>query len=93
MKTKRWRSEFKVGIMTIIGLTLLFILLMKASDWGCARGHREIRIHFENVGGLLEDAPVHMHGVKVGKITRVELVENKVEVTASLDTETPIREG
>jgi phospholipid/cholesterol/gamma-HCH transport system substrate-binding protein len=93
MKAKRWRSEFKVGLMTIIGLTMLFILLMKASDWHLGGGDREIRIHFENVGGLLEDAPVHMHGVKVGKVTRVELVENKVEVTASLDTEAPIREG
>jgi len=93
MKTRWWRDEFKVGLMTIVGLVLLSILLMRASHWRFASGGHKIKVHFDYVGGLLKNAPVHMHGVEIGKVTSVELMGNEVEVTANLDKEVSIREG
>ncbi len=93
MKTKWWRNEFKVGLMVIASIVLLSIMLIKASHWHFGAGGHKVRIHFDYVGGLLEDAPIHMYGVEIGQVTLVELVEDKVEVTVLLDEEMPIREG
>jgi len=79
--------------MVIIGIALLSIMLIKASQWRFSSSGHKLRIRFEYVGGLLKSAPVHMYGVEIGKVTLIELVEDKVEVTVLLDEEMPIREG
>lgn len=93
MKTKWWRDEFKVGLMFIIGITLLGIMLFRASQCRFSSGDKEAKIVFGYVGGLLKKAPVHMHGIEIGKVKSVELVGNKVEVIVSLRTKEPIKEG
>jgi phospholipid/cholesterol/gamma-HCH transport system substrate-binding protein len=93
MKTKGWQKELKVGITVIIGLILLSIMLIKASNWRFGSGGRTVKIHFDYVGGLLKNAPVHMYGVKIGKVESIQLVEDKVEVTVYLEKDEPIREG
>ena len=79
--------------MTIVGLALLAVLLIKASHWRFNSGDQEVKIRFDYVGGLLKNAPVHMYGVEIGKVTAVELVGNAVEVTAQMHKEVLIREG
>lgn len=93
MKTTWWRSEFKVGLMTIVGLTLLAVLLIRASHWRFSAGGQKIRIRFDYVGGLLKNAPVHMYGVEIGKVTLVELVGEGVEVKTNLHKKVVIRDG
>ncbi|MBD3181072.1 MCE family protein [Candidatus Poribacteria bacterium] len=94
MENKWWRDEFKVGLMTIVGVILLSVLLMKSSQWRLSSGEEKARIHFNYVGGLLKNAPVHIHGLEVGNVTSVKLTkENKVEVVVTFREEVEIREG
>jgi ABC-type transporter Mla subunit MlaD len=93
MKTRWWRNEFKVGLMTIVGLALLSALLIKSYHWRFTAGGHKIRIRFDYVGGLLKNAPVHIHGVEIGKVVLVRLVGSEVEVTARLHTKVSIKEG
>lgn len=93
MKIRWWRNEFKVGIVVIVAAVLLSIMLIKAYDWRYAPGGKELKIRFDYVGGLLKNAPVHMYGTEVGKISRIVLLVDGVEVRTKLYEEVAIREG
>ncbi|MGB9597207.1 MAG: MlaD family protein [Candidatus Poribacteria bacterium] len=93
MKTKWWRNELKVGLMVIIGLSLLSILLLKASRWQPSISNQHIRIKFDNVGGLVKNAQVSMYGMEIGKVTSIDLMGDWVQVTAQIDKKVKIREG
>src|SRR5690349_15225261 len=50
----------------------------------------EIRTH-DPVSGLIPDAPVEFHGVEVGKVKRVELIDARsVSILLSVDKHAPI---
>ena len=93
MKIRWWCNEFKIGIVVIVAAVLLSIMLIKAYDWRFAPGGQEIRIRFDYVGGLLKNAPVHMYGMEIGKVTEIVLLEDGVEIKTRLYEEVSIREG
>jgi ABC-type transporter Mla subunit MlaD len=93
MKTRWWQNEVKVGVIVLIGLALLVGLLLKAIRWQPSSNAQEIRIHFDNVGGLLKSAPVSMHGMEIGKVKEIELMGDWVQVTANIDKSIEIRDG
>ena len=88
-----WRNEFKVGIVVIVASVLLAIMLIKAYGWRYAPGGQELKIRFDYVGGLLKNAPVHMYGMEIGKVSGIVLLEDGVEVETKLYEEVSIREG
>ena len=88
-----WRNEFKVGFVVIVAAVLLSIMLIKAYGWRYAPGGRDVTMRFDYVGGLLKNAPVHMYGTEIGKVTGVVLLEDGVEVKTKLYEEVAIREG
>ncbi len=79
--------------MVIAGLVLLSMLLIRAYNWRIGAGGQEIRIRFDYVGGLLENAPVHMYGMEIGEVNSVRLVGDGVEVGAKIHEDVSIREG
>jgi len=93
MKNKWWRNEFKVGLMAIVGIILLSALLITSSDWRFTGRGRKVTIYFDSVSGLLKNAPIHMHGVEVGRVATVKLKDYRVEVIAQIRQEEPIKAG
>ncbi|MDQ1328712.1 MAG: phospholipid/cholesterol/gamma-HCH transport system substrate-binding protein, partial [Candidatus Poribacteria bacterium] len=93
MKAGLKQSEIKAGVVILIGLALLLALLLKASRWQPNANTQEIRISFENVGGLLKSAPVSIQGMEIGKVKKIELMGNWVQVTANIDKSIVIRDG
>jgi len=93
MKARLKPSEIKVGVVILIGLALLLALLLKASRWQPNANTQEIKISFENVGGLLKSAPVSIQGMEIGKVKKIELMGNWVQVTAHIDKSIVIRDG
>ncbi|HGJ67170.1 TPA: MCE family protein [bacterium] len=93
MKARGLQNEVKVGIMMLIGLILLVILILRASHWQPTSNMNEIRIRFDNVGGLLRNAPVSMHGMEIGKVKSIELMGNWVQVTVNIDKNIQIKDG
>ena len=85
MKAGLKQNEIKVGVVILIGLALLGVLLLKASRWQPNANTQEIKISFENVGGLLKSAPVSIQGMEIGKVKKIELMGNWVQVTANID--------
>jgi len=93
MKSRLWQNEAKVGVVILIGLILLGVLLIKASRWQPSANTQEIRIHFDNVGGLLKGASVSIQGMEIGKVKAIELMGNWVQVTANIDKKIVIKDG
>ena len=86
----RVSKEFKVGLLVVLGLLLLFIgvnFLKGGSLWG---ENRMFYAVFDNSSGLQPSNEVQLNGVKVGQVTSVELKEddaNKVLVGFSLNND------
>jgi len=86
----RVSKEFKVGLLVVLGLLLLFIgvnFLKGGALWG---ENREFYAVFDNSSGLQPSNEVQLNGVKVGQVISVELKEddaNKVLVGFSLNND------
>ena len=77
-----WTTHAKVGIVVIVGLVLLGVLLVMATDWPFAASGEHLTVHFERVNDLQRGAGVYLSGVAIGKVTAVELkaTEDIVEI-------------
>lgn len=63
--------EVKVGLLILVAVVLLaaFILVMGGINF---EPTYDVRVGFDNPGGLQSGAPVKIAGVKVGKVKRIE---------------------
>jgi phospholipid/cholesterol/gamma-HCH transport system substrate-binding protein len=80
--------HISVGLLMLLGLICFLVLAIKVSgvsDFGQA-GHYSVSAEFSNIGGLKVRAPVTVAGVKVGEVTKIELIPNSLnaQVTMSL---------
>ena len=77
-----WTTQAKVGLVVIIGLLLLCVLLVKATDWPLASRGDFLSVRFGTVNDLRRGAGVYLAGVQIGKVTGIELkaAENEVEI-------------
>lgn len=83
-----------VGLLMLLGLICLVFLAIKVSgmaDFGQAN-HYTVSAEFSNIGGLKVRAPITVAGVKVGEVTKIELIPNSLnaQVTMSLDSQQSI---
>lgn len=81
--------ELMVGVFVALGLAAFLLLALKVSDLtriGENDGYR-IMAHFENIGGLKVRAPVTLGGVRIGRVTGIDLDAQSYEavVTMSID--------
>ena len=92
--------RFGVGVLVVASLviTIILILFFGAAPNFLARRY-EITINFERAPGIETDTPVRKNGVKIGRVTKVKLVEPTgndttnpgVNLTMELDSEYKIR--
>jgi ABC-type transporter Mla subunit MlaD len=86
------RQEFRIGIMVLaclVSLTLMTVFFGSGRRPMLNFGGetKTIQVRFQRAPGINRNSPVFKNGVRIGRVTRVELVENDhlVEVTVSLD--------
>ena len=84
------RQEFRIGIMVlacIVSLTLLTIFFGGRPVINLGGGKNAIRVRFQRAPGINPNSPVFKNGVQIGRVARVELVEQdrQVEITINLD--------
>jgi ABC-type transporter Mla subunit MlaD len=77
-------SFFVGGIVLIV----LFIFTI-GKDKGFYQQKFQVDMHFSNVGGLVEGAPVRLHGVNIGNVASIQFLDNelngrKVSVKANI---------
>jgi len=72
--------EFKVGVIVLIGLILLFGSLYWLQGYKLERNAQKITVRFSDVGTLAVGDKVTVSGVHRGRVNRLELTESGVLV-------------
>ncbi|MGA3090191.1 MAG: MlaD family protein [Terriglobales bacterium] len=71
-------------------ITLAVLIFMMSGTGGWFTTKITLRSYFDNAGGLREGAPVRLHGVDIGNVAAVRIVDGKpatpVEVTMRVNT-------
>jgi phospholipid/cholesterol/gamma-HCH transport system substrate-binding protein len=73
--------ELVVGLFVALGLAAFFLLAMKVSDittLGNEEGYTVTAL-FENIGGLKVRSPVTLAGVRIGRVTGIDIDERTYE--------------
>lgn len=86
----RVSKEFKVGLLVVLGLLLLFIGVNFLKGGGLFGKNREFYAVFEQSSGLQPSNEVQLNGVKVGQVLEVGLHSedaSKVVVKFSIDND------
>jgi phospholipid/cholesterol/gamma-HCH transport system substrate-binding protein len=79
--------DLAVGLFVLIGLAALAYLSLQVGGLSTTGG-LVLHANFTQIGGLAERAPVVISGVKVGRVTKIELSEDlDARVTLDVDDE------
>ena len=94
-KRKDAFSEVIVGIfmLAVMALLVYFTVVISGVDWLSGRSKVQVRIAFEDVGGLKDHDSVMYRGSKVGTVDHIELTPSNLIVVAEIDNDVVLREG
>lgn len=70
-KSKQRTSTVKVGVLTLVSITLLVVCLIWLRGRALSGGDL-MHATFHDVNGMKEDAPVQMMGIRVGFVEKIE---------------------
>ena len=78
--------EIMVGVFVAAGIAALFMLAVKASNFGevSVRNGYQLTARFENVGGLRVQSPVSASGVVVGRVTSITYDQDEYEAQVQM---------
>ena len=87
---ERRAVDLWVGLFVVAGFIALMMLALKVGNFGAysPKDVYVVKAHFDNIGGLKEQAPVRSSGVVVGRVTGVRFDTKKfdAEVTLAMDS-------
>jgi phospholipid/cholesterol/gamma-HCH transport system substrate-binding protein len=84
----------KVGAFFLVVLAITALFIWKIEDLRIGRGvAQRVTVQFKDVGGLDEKTAVRVAGVRVGRVTKIRLVEGKALVDIELDRDVALRQG
>lgn len=81
-------SEIRSGFLVFITFCVLLGLLFMSGSFQLWKDNYDIHITYKYISGLQLNAPVHVAGFKVGKVTNIQFMGNDepgVLITASVD--------
>lgn len=84
----RERNPVKVGAISLAVLAGLLVLAFQAGNLPVIGSGDTYYANFSEAGGIKPNNEVRMAGVRVGKVTDVELDGDQVKVTFKIDTKT-----
>ena len=77
--------DLAVGLFVLFGLGAIAYLSLQVGGLS-TKGGLELHATFTQIGGLAERSPVVISGVKVGKVTKIELSDDlRARVTLDVD--------
>lgn len=85
--------EIMVGVFVALGFAALFMLAMKVSNISTLNNEDgyQVKVHFENVGGLKVRSPVTVAGVRVGRVELIEFDDKLLEARVTLKIKRNVR--
>ncbi len=75
-------QNMKVGLMTLVTVAALIYMVYVIGDFSFTEKGYNFTISFYAVNGLSKGSNVSMSGVKIGKVTSIEIVDDQVYVHA-----------
>ncbi|MGH7801796.1 MAG: MlaD family protein [Thermodesulfobacteriota bacterium] len=85
------KTEVKVGIFFVVGLVILLIIFEFIAGIPIFTKEYSFKTYFKSVGELKEGNTVKLSGVEVGKISKIKIVDGKIEVTLKVKKGTPVK--
>ncbi len=78
--------EIAVGAFVAVGIAALFMLALKASNFGTVsiKNGYQLTARFENIGGLRVQSPVSAAGVRVGRVTAIRYDQDEYEALVEM---------
>ena len=83
--------EKKVGMFFVLGLIILGVLLEVGEKWNPFEQNVPYKTYLTSITGLKNGDPVRLAGVDVGKITRIDILNDKIEIDFEVKPGTRIR--
>ncbi|MDQ4145233.1 MAG: MCE family protein [Actinomycetota bacterium] len=90
VKNFRERSPVLIGILSIVGITVGMGLAFSIDKLPFVKQAYEIEADFANAAGLNAENQVRVAGIKVGTVSDIELLEDRVRVTMEIENGTEI---
>jgi phospholipid/cholesterol/gamma-HCH transport system substrate-binding protein len=79
------KKEFAVGLFLFIGLLIFGLSIFVIKDIRLQKGYR-LNLYFDNIGNLAERAWVRMRGVKIGRVEKIDIAEDKAKVVVWINS-------
>ncbi|PID29481.1 MAG: hypothetical protein CR982_02670 [Candidatus Cloacimonadota bacterium] len=79
------RVEFTVGLVTILGLTILIVSIIWGKNYNSKKSYNSFKIRFESVNNIKIGNDVEIRGVKVGLVKDIDLKRNFVDVIVDVE--------
>jgi len=95
---KKKSYDLVIGLFVLAGLLITAVMILKFGGMRSPVGRYEITVSFNNVGGLLVDAPVRYAGVEAGRVKDIipwkeKAKTRRIRVVLSLDSWVTVREN
>jgi phospholipid/cholesterol/gamma-HCH transport system substrate-binding protein len=82
---KRFNIEMVVGLFLIFGLLCFAYLAIRLGDVGLFRENAyPVKAKFISISGLKEGANVELAGVRIGKVTKIDLDQKEYEAEVEM---------
>ncbi len=92
MARSRLVREGSVGLFLLLGLIVFGGIIFFLNGARLQNNRYQVKLRFQNAGGLTEGGKVLYRGVEVGKIRDISPSSNGIEVTAEINSQLPIPE-
>jgi phospholipid/cholesterol/gamma-HCH transport system substrate-binding protein len=93
VKNFRERSPILIGIISILAITAGTVFAFSINKIPALKSAFEITAEFQDAAGLTTENQVRVAGIKVGTVSQIELVGDRVRVTMEIDKGTEIPQG
>lgn len=86
------KKEFVVGMFLFVGLVAFAISIFLIKDIKLKSGYN-LNLYFDDIGNLMERAWVRMRGVKIGRVEKILIEEDKAKVIVWIDSRVKLYKG
>lgn len=84
--------QFRVGVVVVAAVIItVFLVFVFGEGQRVLQGQYTIYMRFPQAPGVTVDTPIRKNGVLIGRVTRVELEDNGVLLTAKIDKNRRLR--
>jgi phospholipid/cholesterol/gamma-HCH transport system substrate-binding protein len=93
MQPNARNQEVRVGIITLLSITLLVAGIVWGKGIGVGSATRTLKMSFPNASGIDVGSPVTFNGVRKGVVTAINAKPDGVVLVASVDADVPLTDA